>query len=153
MFIGFERMKTLYAFAKENGLPRSSVHARARDMGIDTANKLSEEDQARLLVEFGKAPKVEEPQPHSLVAPCSIVPDIVEPGAILLPNSGGAMAYQQYIHGAQANAQQRTGALNNMAMAYAQGRFAQVFADIDMVAATVRANALNAVEINTQPAK
>jgi hypothetical protein len=141
-------MKTLYAFAKENGLPRSSVHARAKELGIDTANKLSDEDQLALLVEFGKEPKVEDPQSMGLLPPSSIVPDIVEPGEIMLPGGQGEMTYQQYIAGAQSNAQHRTGTLNNMAMAYAQGRFAQVFADIDMAAATIRANALNSVQIS-----
>ena len=51
------------------------------------------------------------------------------------------------MQGVQSNAQHRVMGLNNIAAQYAQGRFAKVFAEIDMAAATALANGLNSVNV------
>lgn len=49
---------SLHAFCKEHGLAKSSVHRKAQELGIITADGLSAGDCDRLLVEFGKVPVV-----------------------------------------------------------------------------------------------
>jgi hypothetical protein len=46
---------SLHAFAKQHGLPKSSVHSRAQALGINTSNGLDYNAQTLLLQEFGKA--------------------------------------------------------------------------------------------------
>lgn len=146
-------IKSLYAFAKENGLPRSSVHAKAKSLGMDTSKGLSTDDQDALLAEFGKLPEASDPGAMTLSAPSSIIPDVVDPNEITAFDFGDGSDYRQYRQGVDLNSRHRIGALQGAAATYAQGRFAQVFAEIDMAAATTLANALNGVGVGLNGAK
>lgn len=143
-------MKSIYKFAKDNGLPRSSVHAKAQSLGMETSNGLSDDDQEVLLREFGKTPVMESPSSMVLRPPSSICPEIVDPAEVTGLDLQTQKQYNQYMTGVTASTQQRIGQLQHNLMAHAQATFAQVYADIDMTAATLRANALNAVQVNLQ---
>jgi hypothetical protein len=145
-------VKSIYRFAKEHGLPRSTVHAKAQALNINTANGLDEASQHRLLIEFRKNEITEAPGAMVLRSPSSICPDVVDPGEIVLELEGdGQAAYNRYMNGVTAVSQKRVAQLQNFASAYAQNAFAQVFADIDTTAATLRANALNSVQLGVKP--
>ena len=49
--------KSLHKFCKDNGLAKSSVHAKAKDLGLDTSNGLDSDAQATLLKAFSKVPE------------------------------------------------------------------------------------------------
>ena len=140
-------IKSLYAFAKDNGLPRSTVHAKAKALGIDTSKGLASDDQDVLLKEFGKVPSVETAGKMTLSAPSSITPDLLDPDEITPFDFGDGSEYRIYRQGVDLTSKHRVAALQNTAASYAQGRFAQVFAEIDMAAATTLANALNGVGV------
>jgi hypothetical protein len=54
---------SLHSFCKENSLPKSSVHRRCQELGIDTTGGLNQVDCDRLLAEFGKTPTaIKEPK-------------------------------------------------------------------------------------------
>jgi len=125
-------MKSIYKFAKDNGLPRSSVHAKAQSLGMETANGLSDEDQERLLKEFGRTPVMEAPSAMTLIPPSSVVPEIVDPVEMTFRDSQTQENYTRYMKGVGAATQQRVGQLEHFTTSYAQDAFAQVFADIDM---------------------
>jgi len=47
---------SLHSFCKDRGLPKSTVHRRCQEMGIDTSDGLTQDDCDRLLEEFGVKP-------------------------------------------------------------------------------------------------
>lgn len=140
-------IKSLYAFAKENGLPRSSVHAKAKLLGMDTSGGLASDDQQVLLEEFGKVQEPKNAGVMTLSAPSSIIPEVLDPTDINEFDFGDGSEYRQYRQGVDLTSRHRIGAIQGAAATYAQGRFAQVFAEIDMAAATTLANALNGVGV------
>lgn len=52
---------SLHQFAKDNRLSKTTVHNRARKLGISTADGLASDDADRLLIEFDCVPQIEEP--------------------------------------------------------------------------------------------
>jgi hypothetical protein len=67
-------MKTLHAFCKEYGLPKSSVHRKAQEMNIDTSTGISKADCDRLLEAFGKKAIVQPSVVDVSVSSTAIVP-------------------------------------------------------------------------------
>lgn len=114
---------------------------------METASGLSDEDQKLLLIEFGKAVVTEAPAEMVLRSPSSIVPEVLDPVDVVEFHGVDSKAYQQYMGGIQANQQQRVGVMQHNLVSYAQGRLAEAYADIDMVVATMKANALNSARV------
>lgn len=54
-------MKSLHSFAKEYNLPKSTVHNRAKSLGIDTSNGLGEEEVKALKHSFNLKDNYQEP--------------------------------------------------------------------------------------------
>lgn len=57
---------SLTRFCKDRNLPKSSVHARAKELGINLANGLNETAVAQLEQEFSAQPQVSAPAPTTV---------------------------------------------------------------------------------------
>jgi hypothetical protein len=67
---------SLHTFCKEHRLPKSSVHRRCQEIGIETSEGLSRADCDRLLVEFGKMPAVTN-EAHDVNAASGVIVPVV----------------------------------------------------------------------------
>ena len=150
-----QRYVTLGEFERMHGVNKGSVSRRARELGYDTANGLSPEAYDAMKTEFdvdtqndsGIAKSPEQPATYRAggLVP---VPTGTVTRTIGLFDADSYEADKQHLEQA---AQTQAAGLNDMVAQYAQSRIASVLADIDLVADSVRANALQAM--GAQPGK
>lgn len=150
-----QRYVTLGEFERMHGVNKGSISRRARELGYDTSSGLSPEAYAAMKAEFGvdrptgsgASGQPEQPAPYRAggLVPVS---DATVTRTIGLFD---ADSYQTDKQRLEQTAQSQAAGLNDMVAQYAQSRIASVLADIDLVADSVRANALQAM--GAQPGK
>ena len=147
---------SLGEFERRHGINKGTVSKDARELGYETSQGLDTEAYAAMKEFYGVDDKKPETQEQRTVD----VPSTYRAGG-LVPVSDqtvtrtvglfDADSYQQDKQALESNAQNQAASLNDMVAAYAQSRIASVLADIDLVADSVRANALQAM--GAQPGK
>lgn len=150
-----QRYVTLGEFERLHGVNKGSVSRRARDLGYDTASGLSPEAYAAMKVEFGVDNQGNskglgnQEQPMTFRAG-GLVP-VADATVTRTIGLFDAQSYETDKQRLEETAQNQAAGLNDMVAQYAQSRIASVLADIDLVADSVRANALQAM--GAQPGK
>lgn len=149
------QMQSLHGFCKVYKLPKSTAYKRLNDAGFNTSQGLDESAIAFLVREFKlKAQTQTENELREVVAE---PPQPLRAGGLVPIGARGMMqqqvfdaaSYQADKKALQMDAQKTAAHLNGALIAYAQARFASVFADIDLAADSMRANALGAMGFDT----
>ncbi|HEY9887643.1 MAG TPA: hypothetical protein V6D02_04530 [Candidatus Obscuribacterales bacterium] len=139
-------MTSLHSFCKTHQLAKSTVHSFLTSEGFDLSQGMTPAAIAAAKIEFNIQP--EQPQPPQQQ------PTTYRAGGLVPVEEGtftrtiGLFDAQSYAADKQAlesNARHQAAGLNEMVAQYAQSRIAAVLADIDLVADSVRANALQAM--------
>ncbi|MEM6867174.1 MAG: hypothetical protein AAF528_02130 [Cyanobacteria bacterium P01_C01_bin.121] len=138
-----------------HGVNKGSVSRRARELGYDTANGLSPKAYEVMRIEFNVGA-----QSDSEISDNPDQPTAYRAGGLVPVKQGtvsrtiglfDAASYEADKAQLETSTRNQAASLNEMVAAYAQSRIASVLADIDLVADSVRANALQAM--GTQPGK
>ena len=152
-----QRQVSLGEFERMHGVNKGTVSKRARELGYDTASGLSPEAYTAMKQEFqvDQVSKAEALPPESGTQPqCMRAGGLVPVGEQTVTRTIGlfdAQSYEADKTQLETNAKNQAASLNDMVAQYAQGRIASVLADIDLVADSLRANALQAM--GAQPGK
>lgn len=150
-----QRYVTLGEFERMHGVNKGSVSRRARELGYDTASGLSPEAYEAMKTEFGVDTQTDSRIPENPEQPTTY-----RAGGLVPVSTGtvtrtiglfDADSYEADKQRLEQAAQHQAAGLNEMVAQYAQSRIASVLADIDLVADSVRANALQAM--GAQPGK
>jgi hypothetical protein len=146
-----ERYVSLGEFERLHRVNKGTVSKRARELGYDTASGLSPAAYEAMKLEFHVSPVDDPPvSPTQRLRAGGLIP---VGDQTITRNLGmfDADAYDADKQQLEVNARNQASSLNDMVAAYAQSRIASVLADIDLVADSLRANALQAM--GTQPGK
>ena len=149
-----QRYISLGEFERMHGVHKGTVSKKARDIGFDTSGGLSPEAYDAMKQEFKidsvENPDSNRPEPPQTYRAGGLVP--VRQGTVSRTiGLFDAASYEADKAQLETNTRNQAASLNEMVAAYAQSRIASVLADIDLVADSVRANALQAM--GTQPGK
>ena len=148
------RQISLGEFERMHGVNKGTVSKRARELGFDTTDGLNPEAYEAMKQAFnvGSDQLPDEPpvqQPQRMRAG-GLVP-VGEQTVTRTLGLFDAQSYEADKTQLETNARNQAASLNDMVAQYAQSRIASVLADIDLVADSVRANALQAM--GAQPGK
>lgn len=154
--------RSVHSFAKQYNLSKSTVYRYLIDLGYDLSQGMNDAAEAEAYAAF-VGPK--STGQHTIDTPRTR-PEA--PDAPTTYRAGGlvpvghdtrsrtiaifdAQQYQQDKQHLESTTRNQAASLNDMVAAYAQSRIASVLADIDLVADSLRANALQ--EMGTAPGK
>jgi hypothetical protein len=150
-----QRYMTLGEFERLHGVNKGSVSRRARELGYDTASGLSPEAYEAMKVEFGVGAQSDTGASEPMQQPTTYrAGGLVPVSDAAVTRTIALFDADQYSNDKQAlesNTRNQAAGLNDMVAAYAQSRMASVLADIDLVADSLRANALQ--QMGMQPGK
>lgn len=146
-------MTSLHGFCKQHNLAKSTVHSFLTSEGFDLSEGMSPEAIAAAKIEFNIKPEQSQQPPQhapTTMRAGGLVPvgDQTCTRTIALFD---AEAYSSDKQALESNTRNQAAGLNEMVAAYAQSRMAAVLADIDLVADSLRANALQ--QMGMQPGK
>ena len=154
--------RSVHSFAKQYNLSKSTVYRHLADLGYDLSQGMNDAAEAEAYATFvGPKTTSQRTADTSRARPeAPDTPTIYRAGG-LVPVSNGtrshtiaifdAQQYQQDKQHLEATTRNQAASLNDMVAAYAQSRIASVLADIDLVADSLRANALQ--QMGTAPGK
>lgn len=147
---------SLGEFERRHGINKGTVSKDARELGYETSQGLDQQAYAAMKEFYGVKEKVPECETQQAV---DALKTYRAGGLVPVDNQTitrtiglfDAQSYEADKHALEINARNQAAGLNEMVAQYAQSRIASVLADIDLVADSVRANALQAM--GTQPGK